>query len=1689
MKNLYTLIALILFTSLTAFGQGKVDYDSRSRFYLGFNLGGTYHSNTEVDVNSLYRGGAGFTFGYSFGMKPGRLLSLDLQLRYLLAAYRGQSDAKYTLNTNTIDVLNDGSQPTQALTDYEAAYGYYVPNFHTWVNDWSLELKLNTNRLRERTGWNFFALGGIGYNRYHTEVDFYDNANLGSVKDEQDLFDKDLSISDYETSIVNQRDWMPSFGLGIERQITPNAAFTIMGRMTWTRNNDFDGLANTFSGTPASTNDRYHYASAGVKFYLRGHQNQYVEEEDEQIELNNTPVTGVAPTVIFKQPNTKMYLVNNPTYNIAAEVHYVAGKENITFTQNGKIVSNYNYSANTDKFNYSAYLQPGDNVFVIQAVNGFGKANAQTIIVYKLETKQLPIVTITNPHVTNQVVNQPNFNFTATVENVVGKENVSLNFNGVNVQNFYFNGINLSTALSLVPGKNIISVTGNNAAGSDTKSTIIIYEKSRAELPPVVTISNPASANSTVNVNQVNIIGQALHVSSKNDITVWINGTNTNSFSFNPNNKQVVFTAPLVFGTNSITIKGVNKDGQDQASVSVYYTQPVVKTPPVVTITNPANDNQVFKTQNITLYAVVSNVTSRNNVSVMVNNNAANNYAFNANTGALSLPLSLLSGRNVVTISANNADGSDSKTRVMLYKKAVIINPPTVVYTNPNQSPINSNSNTFNLVAQTTNVTSKSQITFRQNGVVVNTNNYSFLNATFNYQAALVTGANTFEISVSNASGMDSKLTVINYTETNLPCIAPTVGYVAPAPNSTVNNAAQLIEAQINNYTAGTSVRLTLNGVVLGAMSYNNITQIARKNVTLNLGSNTLEIDVANSCGTNKSTFILNYKVTSPPCSLPVVVIKSSASPIATNNYAFSAQVSGTITANQLTLLVNGQSQAFNFSNGKVTANLNLNAGANTMVLKAVNSCGNDAKSITVQVNPCTKPVVIIKSSTSPIATNNYAFSAQVSGTITANQLTLLVNGQSQAFNFSNGKVTANLNLNAGANTMVLKAVNSCGNDAKSITVQVNPCTKPVVIIKSSASPIATNNYAFSAQVSGTITANQLTLLVNGQSQAFNFSNGKVTANLNLNAGANTMVLKAVNSCGNDAKSITVQVNPCTKPVVIIKSSASSIATNNYAFSAQVSGTITANQLTLLVNGKSQAFNFSNGKVTANLNLNAGANTMVLKAVNSCGNDAKSITVQVNPCVQPTLQLISPLKNIGVTTLSTFVIKAKTSNDIKLQNITVKLNGNAIPFVFNVNTITVNVNGLKMGLNNINIEVVNDCGKVDLSYNITRNPCVKPVVQIINKPGTVASLNYNFSALVTGETNASAISLLVNGTKTPFKFSSSSSKISNSNLTASFSLKEGNNSIVLLANNSCGKTTKSLNVVAVTCVSPKLTPINPKGTKLSTKNASYSLTLGTVGVTGVKGLSVLLNGKVIKSTYLSNKITISIALLKMGLNTVKVTATNACGSASIVYSITRLTCEKPKIQILSSQAPTTTLTYQLSASISEMISKTGITLKLNGKSVPFTYSLKTRQLAASLVLVNGGNTISISAVNSCGSEVKTIRITGSNCTKPSVKAGYPTSLNVTTANSLFVLTLKTTHITNQNQISVTNNGVGIPFTYNSSSQQVSVSVTGMSSGMNNVKTTVSNACGSDSVTYVLNYTGSGSKKQSNGMNAVPKGKR
>ncbi|MFK8038052.1 MAG: hypothetical protein AB8B74_07170 [Crocinitomicaceae bacterium] len=1526
MKNLYTLLAFILLAGMTAFGQGKVDYDSRSRFYLGFNLGGTYHSNTEVDVNNLYRGGAGFTFGYSFGMKPGNLLSLDLQARYLLAAYRGISDSKYTLNTNTNDILNLNEPPLQPVLDYENAYGYYVPSFHSWVNDWSLELKLNTNRLRENTGWNFFVLGGIGTTRYNTRVDFYDATSAGQVKLEDDLFNKKQSLLDYETPIINNRDWMPSFGAGIERQITPNAAFTLMGRMTWTRNNDFDGLANSFSGQPSESNDRYHYASAGIKFYLRGHKNAYVDDDEDPIVNPNpqVPVSGQKPVARFTNPNTTPISVTNNQYNLLALVQNVAGKQNIVLKQNNRTVSNYVYNANTDKLTYKAFLNTGQNTFVVTATNDYGKAQDQTVIIYNpVVNIQAPVVTITNPSANNLAVSNSSFNFEASVLYVDGKSNIEMYINGnANAKfNYNTNSKKVTSSLSLVPGKNVITLTGTNRDGSDSKTTTIIYREVISKQPPVVSISSPSSgltvtspqvnvlgrvlyvsqkSNITVKVNgqifnnfnfnnsnsgvsfkanlalgnntiqiigtnsdgsdQANVVivyqpnqtvqppvvsiyspsngavvnvpnttvkGKAIYVANKGNITVLVNGQSTNNFSFNSSSKNVTVNTGLKNGNNIIQIIGNNSDGQDQATINVVYKKPVVKTPPVVSIIDPSSNNKVYTVGSITAKSKVLFVNNSNDINVTLNGNNIYNFSFNANSKLLTIPLNLVSGKNTLVVTGTNNDGTDTKQRIINYKKAVTVSSPTVKFSNPGYSPYTVSNSVFNVKAITTNITSKSQIIFKQNGNVVSNNAFNFVGSTLTYPATLVLGNNVFEVTVTNSGGSDNKTTVIKYEKEVIPCTKPTIGYVAPSPNSTVSVANQNIEAQINNYIPGTKVTLKLNGANQGTMSFNQSTQIANKNVVLKQGSNTLEVTVTNSCGTNKSTFVINYNSTTP-------------------------------------------------------------------------------------------------------------------------------------------------------------------------------CKKPVLAITSSSQTISTASYLLKANVSNITNVSQVVLKLNG-----------VIKNVSLNSGV----------------------------------------------------------------------------LTANLKLKNGVNIITIVATNSCGNDTKSITITSNQCKPPKLQLVAPLKTAVSIQNSNYSIKLRATGDVSKANIVVKQNNKSVPFSYSTTSklVTINASGLKNGLNTISVAVNNSCGSENILYKVTASLCTKPTVNMSGADSgprgiTVKSHSYKFSGNVSGMTSKTGISLLLNGKGVPFSYNSSTGQV-----TSNITLKEGSNSLVLSAKNACGSSSKTLSITAKTCTPPVLKNKSTKGS-IVTQNSSQKFSYSVTGITNANQIVVKLNGKIISKSFSKNTLVFTATGLKIGLNTVVVSATNNCGSDKSTIKVTRKTCTKPLVTQKTNSNQVTSLAFSYSAVVSGVAAKSNIVLKLNNKSVSFNYNASTKLVTASLTLKEGVNSIVLSATNSCGVTNKSHTVTAKTCKVPQIKVGYPTNTSITTANSTFSLLAVGINVV-QSNITVKNNGSSIPFSFNASNGKITIQVANMSSGTNKIVIKGANACGTSQITYSINYTGSnrsGKSSNGNGESAPPK---
>ena len=118
MKRILTLSLLTLLFGLQGWSQNTyTNYDRDSRWFIGINGGGTFHTQTEVPV--LGRGGYGFTFGKSIGMDPGKFFSWDVRMRFLHAFFAGQSTSAYNLDDSTYGLFNYGTN----LNEYQDSVG------------------------------------------------------------------------------------------------------------------------------------------------------------------------------------------------------------------------------------------------------------------------------------------------------------------------------------------------------------------------------------------------------------------------------------------------------------------------------------------------------------------------------------------------------------------------------------------------------------------------------------------------------------------------------------------------------------------------------------------------------------------------------------------------------------------------------------------------------------------------------------------------------------------------------------------------------------------------------------------------------------------------------------------------------------------------------------------------------------------------------------------------------------------------------------------------------------------------------------------------------------------------------------------------------------------------------------------------------------------------------------------------------------------------------------------------------------------------------------------------------------------------------------------------------------------------------------------------------------------------------
>lgn len=663
--------------------------------------------------------------------------------------------------------------------------------------------------------------------------------------------------------------------------------------------------------------------------------------------------TGNPPTVIIISPASNPATSAVNTMNLVANTTGVSTKNNIAVKVNNAITSNFFFNPSLGKITVPLNLVDGNNSVEITATNAFGTDSKNCYINYSApkQAEPLPVVAYVNPPQPGFVATSQTYPVVAQVLNVSGQSNISVYYNGVSTP-FTYNSANkqVSFTASLNLGNNAISITANNTSGEDTKATSVVYQKSRVAtttgLPPGVNLINPATTLNASSNSSYNFKLGIVNVSSKNGISVVLNGV-TSPFSYDPVTKEIDLASNLLVGNNTLVVKASNTYGADSKTIQVTY-QPVqvVKNPPVVVITKPANSPASVGVPNYGFKATVANVPNNSGLVVKLNGVVVSGYSYDGFN--LTYNAVLVQGNNTFEVGASNADGADSKNVIVNFRPKVVPVPPVVSLINPS-SQINATDNQlYNFKLSVLNVAASSDIEVLFNGVQVTNFTFDPASKDVDFQANLIVGNNTLVVKGTNVFGSDSKQVNVTYTPHAEIKHPPLVTFVNPVSLANVQDASYSFVAKVANVPTAAGLVVTFNGNMVSNYTYDgaNLTYDA----SLNIGSNTLKIAASNSDGNDSKIVVVNYRQKTIVAKPPVVtIVQPTGTPtVTTNSYNFQFTVANAVQS-QLQVTLNGEAvTSYTFASGQGGFTSSLASGDNVLLVKAVTPAGTDTKTETI---------------------------------------------------------------------------------------------------------------------------------------------------------------------------------------------------------------------------------------------------------------------------------------------------------------------------------------------------------------------------------------------------------------------------------------------------------------------------------------------------------------------------------------------------------------------------------------------------------------------------------------------------------------------------------------------------------------------------------------------------------------------
>ncbi len=592
---------------------------------------------------------------------------------------------------------------------------------------------------------------------------------------------------------------------------------------------------------------------------------------------------GTPPPPPCLEPVVKISSVSSPSgsnneVSLRGTVRNVVRKNQIVIRVNGRKMYNYDFNSRTGIVSATFDLRTGKNNIEVTATTNCG-SDTDTEVEYIEDNTppcREPVVDITGITTPASTPTNPSNGISvlkANVSDVDNKNQIQLLVNGTRITNFNYN-VNtdyLTADIRLKSGFNNVSITATNSCGSDTDSETVNAQTTTPTTPttptttpkpPVVDITKPSN-NQTFSVAGIQVRATVTNVTSKGQVRLNLNGSNVSNFNFSTSTGLLTANITLKSGNNTIQVTAQNNDGSDSDMVRVTYNRPAPQVkPPTVKITRP-NNGVTVSSPNTQLAALVTNVNSKNELTVKLN---GRNIPFTFGGTQVMANLTLNEGQNTITVKAQNQGGQDQDVVKVTYNKPVP--KPVVKFVNPGRSSVSGvTKSAFTVKATVLNVTSKNQIVFQMNG----------RNMPFNYNTStkvltsnvnLVVGNNTFKIKATNSGGSDSKTASVKYSRprpgglsgaANLKPKVEITGVATPVPTPmNPNPGKSTLDAKTTHVSSKSQIEIRVNNKKITDFTFDSRKGEVEAKIDLGAGRNEIVIKVSTSKGTAEDIEIIN---------------------------------------------------------------------------------------------------------------------------------------------------------------------------------------------------------------------------------------------------------------------------------------------------------------------------------------------------------------------------------------------------------------------------------------------------------------------------------------------------------------------------------------------------------------------------------------------------------------------------------------------------------------------------------------------------------------------------------------------------------------------------------------------------------------------------------------------------------------